>query len=324
MIDPQDWILDNKGGLISLEKWQKTVDLLAEFFAAPAAFLVQHTKGGYQVTIASQQTSNPYPAGIIIESEANIFCRKIVETGKPLYVANAIIDAYWDTNTEVHEDGFLSYLGVPVFWPDNTPFGTFCVMDYQETDYSTLFIKLIHQLKDILESDLALISAYEDMRGLALTDDLTKIHNRRGYRVLAEQRLKLARRMGIKVELLYLDINDFKTINDDYGHEIGDQVLIALADAMLASVRDSDIVGRLGGDEFTALVMVQEANDFEHIQNRIHKSLKSNIASRELPSVNVSIGYALAEEANIDELIAEADRKMYQQKHPRAPLNKSQ
>ncbi|MGS0727974.1 sensor domain-containing diguanylate cyclase, partial [Shewanella sp. 0m-11] len=74
------FLLDNPNDLISLDKWQKTVNLLAKLFDAPAGFLVQYTKEGFQVTISSEQESNPYASGVVIEPEVNIFCRKIVET----------------------------------------------------------------------------------------------------------------------------------------------------------------------------------------------------------------------------------------------------
>jgi diguanylate cyclase (GGDEF)-like protein len=314
MLDQQQWVLGNKDSLISLEKWQRTVNLLSELFDAPAGFLVQYTEAGFQVTIASQQESNPYPAGGIIDPDANIFCRKIVENGEALYVKDAPLDPCWDTNTEVTEDGFRSYLGVPVHWPDGSPFGTFCVMDFRKTNYSDTYIKLIHQLRDILEADLELIHAYENLHDLAMSDELTNLYNRRGYRILAEQRLKLAHRMEVEVGMLYLDLDEFKTVNDQHGHEAGDNVLVALADAIRDSVRDSDIVGRIGGDEFTALVMVKDPDDFEQINVRIRSNLLKNLKERDLPQIEVSAGYALMQGLDIDELLSEADQAMYRHK----------
>ena len=229
MINKDEWVLSSNNTAFSLHSWQQTVDLLAEIFDAPASFLVQHTADGYQATIASNQTTNPYPAGIIIPPDANIFCRKIVESGELLYVPNALKDSYWDTNTEVHEDGFISYLGVPVSWPDGSAFGTFCVMDYRETSYTETFVRLIHQLRDILEADLKLIHAYDKIKDMALTDELTTLYNRRGFLELTEQSILLARRSQHQLGLMYLDVDNFKQINDNFGHQLGDKVLTTVA-----------------------------------------------------------------------------------------------
>lgn len=315
MLDQQQWLLDNREALISIEKWQKTVNLLAEFFAAPAAFLVQHTDLGYQVTVASEQTSNPYAAGVVIEPEANIFCRKIVETGELLYVGHAQADPYWDTNPEVHDDGFSSYLGVPVHWPNGAIYGTFCVMDYRQTDYQDTYLKLIVQLRDILEADLELIEAYSNLKELAITDELTLLYNRRGFNVICSQRLMLAKRMSIKLGLIYIDIDDFKAINDDHGHSVGDSVLKALSSSLRGSVRESDVLCRIGGDEFVALIAVTEQEgDFDNVKNRINRHFSQQLNREGLPDVKVSMGFTPVVSQSLDQLIDQADKLMYQNK----------
>ncbi|MCG9728369.1 sensor domain-containing diguanylate cyclase [Shewanella sp. Isolate13] len=309
------FLLDNPNDLISLDKWQKTVNLLAKLFDAPAGFLVQYTKEGFQVTIASEQGSNPYASGVVIEPEVNIFCRKIVETGQSLYVNNAVLDPSWDTNPEVHNDGFRSYLGVPVFWPCGTAFGTFCVMDYKATDYQKTYIELITQLKELLESDLALIGCYAQMQQLAITDPLCDVNNRRGFNVLAEQRIKLAKRNDGLQGLLYLDIDRFKEINDLHGHGVGDLVLKAVARILSQSVAESDVVGRLGGDEFVALVAVKDMVEIDGLKQRIMHAIELCHCSEELPRFTVSIGYSLVSETiDICQLLDSADQDMLQHK----------
>lgn len=315
MLDPDEWLLENREALISIDKWQKTVDLLAEFFAAPAAFLVQHTRLGYQVTIASQQKSNPYAAGTVIEPAANIFCRKIVETGELLYVRHAQADPYWDTNPEVHNDGFSSYLGVPVSWPDGTSYGTFCVMDYRKTDYQETYLKLIHQLKELLESDLALIDAYSNLKELAMTDELTLLYNRRGFNILCSQRMMLAKRMSINLGLIYIDVDDFKATNDIHGHSVGDDVLRTLSSSLRHSVRESDVLCRIGGDEFVALVaLTDKSRDFFALKTRIGAHFCQQLSAKGLPPTTVSMGFVPVVSQSLDELLAQADKLMYQDK----------
>ncbi|WP_375750407.1 sensor domain-containing diguanylate cyclase [Vibrio sp. HN007] len=313
-IDKSHFLLDNPSDLISLDKWQQTVNLLAELFHAPAGFLVQYTPAGFQTTICSQQDTNPYPQGIIIEPDVNIFCRRIVETGKELYVGNAKIDPCWDTNPEVHNDGFSSYLGVPVFWPSGEPFGTFCVMDYEVTDYAETYFKLINQLKDILESDLALLDLYTEVQTLAITDALTGISNRRGFHTLADQRLKLAKRMKQPLALLYLDVDQFKLINDTHGHQVGDKVLKNVAQSLEEHTRESDVIGRIGGDEFAALMLLNHPNDIDSVTDALMQSI-NNSRSPELPDFGITIGSTVVNETqDIAHLLDVADQAMLKNK----------
>ena len=311
VFETNKFLLDNPNDLISLDKWQKTVNLLAKLFDAPAGFLVQHTSTGFQVTIASEQDTNPYPAGVVIQPDVNIFCRKIVETGKELYVSNAIIDPSWDTNPEVHNDGFSSYLGVPVFWPDGKAFGTFCVMDYKETHYKETYLELIRHLKDILEADLSMLGMYEQAQKLALTDALCGINNRRGFSILAEQRIRFAKRTNSQLGLLYLDIDKFKSINDLYGHNSGDQVLKHLALVLNTCVRQSDVIGRMGGDEFVALVLIDGEQDMERIKQRITAGFAKADNKEMREKITVSIGEVIIDNvADILSLIDKADKDM--------------
>ena len=315
VFNTDSFLLEDPNELISTDKWQKTVNLLAKLFDAPASFLVQYTQKGFQITIASEQETNPYPAGIIIEPEVNIFCRRIVETRQQLYVSNALLDSCWDSNPEVYNDGFRSYLGVPVFWPNGDPFGTFCVMDFKETDYQTTYLELISHLKDILESDLSLIGAYAEMQKLAITDPLSGVNNRRGFDILAEQRLKLAQRTDTTLGLLYLDVDNFKVINDEHGHSVGDDVITLIGMVLTQSLRQSDVIGRVGGDEFVALVMYDTKEELASVKHRIAAAFCSHHQLERLPVFTVSIGITDASpSASIAELLDLADRDMLQRK----------
>lgn len=313
-IDRERFLLDSPNDLISLDKWQQTVNLLAELFDAPAGFLVQCTQAGFQATISSQQESNPYPAGCLIKPDVNIFCRKIVESGEELYVSNAKSDPYWDTNPEVHNDGFNSYLGVPVFWPDGEPFGTFCVMDYEITDYSETYFKLIHQLKDILESDLTLIELYNQVQMMAMTDPLTEISNRRGFLSLAEQRIKLARRMEQTLALFFVDVDQFKTVNDNFGHSLGDRVLNNAAQSLKAQLGNSDICGRMGGDEFVAIQVIDKETDIYQAAKKLEKNINTK-RDKSLPEYSVTVGVTTVEaKESIESLLEKADQDMLKNK----------
>ncbi|NRA61314.1 MAG: sensor domain-containing diguanylate cyclase [Psychrobium sp.] len=316
MLNKNDWLLTAPQNLISLDKWQKTVNLLSKIFNAPASFVVQYTTKGFQVTLASQQPENPYPAGTIIESDVNIFCSRIVQTRQELYVQDAPLDACWDTNPEVSNDGFRSYLGVPIFWPDGSPFGTFCVMDFKKTAYDKTYLELIRQLKDILESDLKLSNVFEEIRQMAITDTLTNLNNRRGFMTLAKQRVALAQRLKNKLGLLYMDIDCFKSVNDNHGHAIGDKTIKVVAQSMRHSLRSSDVLGRIGGDEFVAIVMLDKDNDIDVIKRRFEHALIDYTQQAGIPTFEVSCGFSLiqAQHISIEDVLNAADIDMYAQK----------
>lgn len=308
MLSPDQWVLDDKDGLVPLDKWQKTVDVMARVFKAPAGFIVQFNPIGYQVVIASNQETNPYPAGVEIAPDTNIFCKKVVHEQTPLYVKDASQERAWDTNPEVADDGFKSYLGLPVAWPNGAPFGTICVMDYAETDYKDDYLDLISELRDLIEADLSILSQYQMMSNLALTDELTGLYNRRGFFTVGRQYMALAKRSGLGLGLLYLDLDGLKAINDNQGHQSGDEALQTLAEVLERVVRDNDVPARMSGDEFVVLVAVESNQQLDQIADRISAEVAKC-------GLSVSIGRVLisAEQA-LEHWLEEADQKMYEEK----------
>ena len=106
-----------------------------------------------------------------------------------------------------------------------------------------------------------------------LVDDLTRLYNRRGFITLAEQQLRIARRQGKDAVVMYAAMDDFKQINDTHGHAVGDRVLAAVARLLQDTVRDCDVVGRLGGDEFTVLALDADGAGARAIQRRVDERL---------------------------------------------------
>lgn len=309
MLRMDQWVLDETDGLIPLSKWQKTVDVMARVFDAPAGFIVQFTPLGYQVVISSDQESNPYSAGSVIPLDTNIFCRKIIEESTGLYVKDASDDPVWATNPEVRDDGFCSYLGLPLYWPSGDPFGTICVMDFNATDYRHDYVELMEELKGLIESDLEILSQYQLISNMAMTDELTGLYNRRGFNSVSRQYVALAKRSGITLGLLYLDLDGLKEINDVQGHSSGDQALIELADSIGYAVRENDITARLAGDEFVVLAAAENQEQLEMISQRICEDMSSK-------GLSVSIGGVMLDKRNrpLEHWLELADRKMYEQK----------
>jgi len=317
MVLHEEWLTPENQELVPLSRWQNTVNLMADLFRAPAAFIVQHGPDGFRVTIASEQEANPYPSGGIIPPDTNIFCRKIVETRKPLYVNHATADPEWETNPEVSQDGFNSYLGLPIFWPDGMPFGTICVMDFSVTHYDDTYIQLIKQFRDLVQTDLLLVQQFEQIREMALNDELTHLFNRRGFITVAEQRIQLARRNNNCLSLVFLDVDGLKVLNDNLGHEAGDVALKALARCMKSNVRGSDICARLGGDEFIILAETDQTDALKNICQRIENDFSETMPDNAPECTGVSYGIVQIDDlsASLECWMEKADKLMYSQKY---------
>ncbi len=159
------------------------------------------------------------------------------------------------------------------------------------------------------------------MRKACLTDDLTRLYNRRGFMALAEQHLRIARRQGKDSVVMYVDMDDFKQVNDNYGHDTGDRALMAVSRLLRSTVRDCDVVARMGGDEFTILALDADVMGARAIQKRLDEHLALFNASGELPmALSLTVGHTRVrstDTASVCELLARADQLLYVRKRRR-------
>jgi len=149
---------------------------------------------------------------------------------------------------------------------------------------------------------------------LATHDPLTTVLNARAFASQVAQELGRNRRYGRPLALIYLDLDDFKRVNDAHGHATGDAVLRLVADAMRSAVRQADFVGRLGGDEFGVLLPETDGSVAHSVANRLAGGIRT--VFRGTPSVTASIGVVAVTgtEAGSDELLRKADQAMYEAK----------
>jgi diguanylate cyclase (GGDEF)-like protein len=156
----------------------------------------------------------------------------------------------------------------------------------------------------------------EALLALSLTDELTGLYNRRRFFVLTEQCFKVAVRTKKRPLLLFIDMDNLKWINDHYGHKEGDQALIGLAGILKKTFRESDIIARIGGDEFVVLLEATDENS-EALLTRLHENVKDYNAKRSQHILSISLGTAHFDPEHpisIDDLLAKADALMYAQK----------
>lgn len=160
-----------------------------------------------------------------------------------------------------------------------------------------------------------LLRVTQEAERAAVVDSLTQVYNRRGLALVASHIVRTARRTGEPVGVLVVDVDRFKAVNDKLGHQAGDRVLVAVAQALQATGRDSDVVARWGGDEFVVITL-GAAPDADDLAHRVEQDLFSRgIAGGNGQPIRVSVGTAnvaaVVDPDAIDVLIAEADAEMY-------------
>ena len=162
----------------------------------------------------------------------------------------------------------------------------------------------------------------EELNNLSITDPLTGLYNRRGFLTLAEQQMKLSLRTRGRLILFFADLDGMKRINDSLGHEEGDKALIEASAVLRETFRSSDIVARMGGDEFVALAIDPEVIDPEIIISRLQERIDSQNRRPERKfTLSMSVGYACYDPEDpvpLDTLMTRADNAMYAQKKAKA------
>lgn len=166
----------------------------------------------------------------------------------------------------------------------------------------------------------ALERANEEIRRLSVTDELTGLNNRRGFYLLAGQKLSGSHRLGHACVLAFLDVNGLKQVNDEQGHDAGDMLIKDVAEVLRSIRRESDILARIGGDEFC--VMVTESDqDSAPLRERLAEAFAAFNATGDRPyRLSASVGLVRApvfDTASVDELLARADELMYVEKKAR-------
>ena len=159
-----------------------------------------------------------------------------------------------------------------------------------------------------------------ELRETSLSDELTGLHNRRGFYLLGEQALRDARRAGRPVSVLFFDADGLKEVNDKLGHDVGSELLLDIAALLRATFRGNDVVGRIGGDEFAVITSASDADLTPALRRVDDATEAANCASNKPYRISLSVG-ALTNEPQSKESLAElldrADAAMYEKKRQR-------
>lgn len=221
-------------------------------------------------------------------------------------------DRFSDNPLVTNEPNIRFYAGCPLRFTDGSRLGTLCIIDQKPRDFDTDDIEALKDLASTAERELAAIQ-------LATIDELTGIPNRRGFLMISQHSLNLCVRQKTLASLVYLDLDNFKPINDTFGHAEGDKVLSTFAEHIDNVCRESDILARLGGDEFVVLFIDTPKQAATSIIKRLKDSLNKHNEKVNL-EYDVSFSYGIVDfepekHKSITSLLEDADSQMYEFKN---------
>lgn len=247
------------------------------------------------------------------EAPRNVsFCGHAILADAAMVVPDARLDPrFYDNPMVTGGPQIRFYAGYPLKAGNGSKLGTLCILDPQPRAFTREDLDLLADLAGMVEQ---LISTVQ----LATLDELTQLHNRRGFMALAQQALNMAARKATPCTLVFLDLDKFKAVNDTFGHAEGDRALITFAEYMRANFRDADVLGRLGGDEFVVLLYDCAVALAQDIVDRLRLALDAfNLTSARGYALVFSqgiVGLPLDARVALVEALSQADTLMYAHK----------
>ncbi len=240
------------------------------------------------------------------------FCGHAILGNDVFVVEDAMDDHRFKDNPLVTEDPSIRfYAGYPLRVNNGSALGTLCIIDTAPRAFDEDDSQLLKDLGVMAEQEIAALQ-------LATLDELTLISNRRGFTSLAKHSINICRRKGLSASTLLFDLNKFKLINDTFGHAEGDRALVIFANIMREVFRESDVFGRIGGDEFAVLMMDVDIENTERVIQRFEDEMTAyNKEAKRGYDIEFSVGYVntlITDKVDIDTLLAEADKNMYAEK----------
>lgn len=252
----------------------------------------------------------------VIETSRDIsFCAHSINQSDIFIVEDAIKDPRFFDNPLVTKEPFIRfYAGYPLNINQDHRVGTLCLIGVEPRVFNEEEIASLTDLGKMVEAELLSITQ-------STLDPLTTISNRRGFELLAKHALLSCKRMKTGAALIFFDLDFFKEINDNYGHQSGDKMLYDFAHILMSAFRESDVIARLGGDEFVVLLSFVESDLVDMAMARFTAQLAEyNQYQPKALQISTSFGVAkcaAGAECGLQALIALADKAMYQDKAQR-------
>ena len=239
------------------------------------------------------------------------FCTHAIRGTEPFAIPNALLDGRFMNNPLVTGAPHIrSYLGIPLMTPDGYNIGSLCAMDVIPRVFSSAETSILKNFAKLVVDEL-------ELRQVLSTDQLTGAMARAAWFDVAAKEVTRARRYNRALCLLVLDIDLFKSVNDQLGHTAGDAVLRRVAQVVLGQLRQSDILGRFGGEEFVVLLPETGLADATILAERVRKAVKhAGYPGHDALRCTISIGVAelSPSEERIGTLFERADKAVLRAK----------
>jgi diguanylate cyclase (GGDEF)-like protein len=241
------------------------------------------------------------------------FCKLTIREAEPVVVADTTKDPrFSDSPYVTGEPHIRFYAGVPLRTSDGHAIGTLCAIDDRPRPFSDRDVAILRDLADIVMTEI-------ELKQLATTDVLTGAMSRRAFKEDGGNAVALSLRHKTYLSCVAVDLDHFKRINDTYGHAAGDKVLVAASNAIRESLRQSDRIARIGGEEFAVLLPHTNRAGALEVAEKLREKVESTVV--EIGAVNIGItasfGVAALDIAtrDIDTLLAHADAALYEAKN---------
>ena len=247
------------------------------------------------------------------ETARNIsFCTYTIKHRKPLVIPDTTMDArFYDNPLVTGAPWIRSYLGIPLETPDGYNLGAFCAIDTKPRNFSVSEIANLATFAKLVLNEL-------ELRQCAASDPLTGSMTRRAWHEAAGSELARSRRYETDASIILFDVDNFKQINDNHGHAAGDAVLRTLVQRCFGILRECDMLGRIGGEEFAVFLPQTNAEDASEVAERLR--VKFAMTPIKVPSgalrVTASFGICSLHAGidTVDAWVEAADNYLYQAK----------
>lgn len=248
-------------------------------------------------------------------------------------VEDVTAEAYFaDEPAVVGSAGIRFFAGAPLRNPHGQRFGTLCLMDTKPRVLSERKTELLTSMASMVSNDICLRSAGRyavrdlieveqdkcELFDLAMTDELTSALNRRSFFYMADREMRRRARKPTPMTVIMLDIDHFKQVNDVHGHNVGDEVIERLSRVVCATVRDEDIFGRLGGEEFGLVLPDTNIAGAHRTAERIREAVSAMRFKTKDVEFHITVSLGIAEpgfnERGVSDALDRADQALYRAK----------
>lgn len=285
--------------------WQQTLDLLAEIVDSPAVLIMRVTATDISVFTTSHTQGNPYQRNDSEVLGNGLYCETVINNQCELNIPNALKDKEWDHNPDI-KLGMIAYCGLPLTWPDKTPFGTICMLDNRPREYSQAYRQLLERFQHSINANLASLYQHSELQYLNQIlenkvqhrtselatlsekliqeiesrrviedsvdyyksyDALTGLPNRLSFMSSLTQRLNAS--TSERITVIYFGLRNFKSINNSYGYVIGDKLLQLFSQRVQRLLSSDTLFARVAGAEFVVAQRKGKLTDEMQLINQI-------------------------------------------------------